>query len=156
MENINKNGEIKQPINYNDFGTPSYNVEELYEDDIYIHIKGYVGYLDTNLEIIKSDELTFQLSNYDGIQFYLKYNKKTNKIEIDSGFRTTTCTTEEFEKFKNTWYYNKEIENFNTGEHFPYFRLPRSKDCILIPHFIKTLWKGDNLPIIFLKINNEE
>jgi hypothetical protein len=156
MQNINKNGEIKQPLCYNDFGLPSYNVGELYEDDKYVHIKGHVGYLDKDVETVHTGELTIQLSYYDGKEFYLKYNKETNEIEINDRFRTTTCVMEEFDKFKDTWYYNKIIEDFNTDEHFPYFRLPRSKDCILIPHFIKAIWKGENIPKIFLKVNEKD
>ena len=156
MENINKNGEIHQPECYNDYGVPTFNVEELYEDDFYIYIKGYAGYLNEDLKTIHNEDLTFKISSYDGTKFNLNYNKKTKEIEIDSGFRSTTCNKEEYDKYKNMWYYNKEIENFNTGEHFPYFRLPRSKDCVLIPHFIKSLWNGKNIPKIFLKINENK
>ncbi len=158
MENFNKNGEIKQPLCYNDFGIPSFSVEELYEDDIYVHVKGYVGYLEKDLKNINSTDnsISFQISSYDSAKFYIKYNKKNKQIEIDSGFRTTTCNEEEYEKFKNMFYYNKEIDDFNTGEHFPYFRLPRSKDCVLIPHFIQSLWNGNNIPKIFLQISEKK
>lgn len=145
MEYINKNGYIEQPESY--ATNPQYIVEEIFEDQKYIHIKGDVGYLNDNIQ--KTDNTNFSLSVYDGIDFHIKYNKETEMIEISENFRTTTCDKEEYCKFSDYFFYDKLIKNFNDGIHFPYYRLPRSKDCILIPHFIKSLWKYD-MPKILL------
>ena len=151
MENINLSGSIDQPRAYNDFGIPEFIVEEILEDTEYLHIRGEVGYIDKDLKKINNEGLEIQLSKYDGIEFYFKYNKNTNIIELTQDFRTTTCDKEEYDKFANKWFYNKEVEDFNDGYHFPYFRLPRSKDCVLIPHFIAALWKSESpkISIIF-------
>jgi len=139
MEYINKYGIIKQPESYGI--NPQFIVEEIYEESDYIHIKGEMGYLDKKIKKIPNTEIT--LSNYDGIDFYIKYNIRQNVIEIAQNIRTTVCEIEEYNKFSNIYSYNKQIENFNDGVHLPYFRLPRTKDCILIPYFIKSLWKYD-------------
>ena len=161
MENIskyiNKEGLIRQPQCYNDFGEVEFRVEDLIEDEKYLHIKGEVGYLNKDLEKIQHNkELEIKLSRYDGVEFYFKYNKENNIIEVGRHFRTTTCEEEEYNKFAGTWYYDKEIGDFNTGLHFPYFRLVRSKDAVLIPHFVRALWKSEDMPKIYLdtKLNS--
>lgn len=148
MEYINKYGTIQQPESY--AINPQFIVEEIYEENDYVNFKGEIGYLNTNTKKIPDTELT--ISNYDGINFHLKYNKMNNIIEMTQNFRTTTCEKDEYEKFSNIFFYNKQIKNFNDGIHLPYFRLPRTKDCVLIPHFIKSLWKYDDMPKISILI----
>lgn len=154
MENINKLGIIIQPGCYNDFGVPEFIVEELYEENEYIHIKGDVGYLDKKLKKINNGELKMKISDYDGTAFYFKYDKKKHIIEVARDFRKVSCDNQEFNKFAHTWTYDDP--SYDNDTHFPYFRLIRSKDCILIPHFVKALWKDNDTLKIFIKTAKNE
>jgi hypothetical protein len=154
MENILKSGIIDQPICYNDYGDVEFIVNNIFEDDNYIHIKGETGYLNRNLESVSNGEISIKLSSFDGTNFYFKYNKKKHIIEIEKNIRYVTCEEDEYKKYKESWYYSEP--NYKNDIHFPYLRLPRSKDCVIIPHLVKAFWKGDNTPKILINVNNEE
>jgi hypothetical protein len=140
MEYINKNGIINQPDIYG--VNPQFIVEDIYEDQEYMHIKGEVGYIDKKIE------------NTDAIEFHLQFNKEMKVFEIKQSFRTIKCDKEEYEKFADKWFYNKQMKNVNDILHFPYFILKRSKDCVLIPHFIKSLWKYEDTPKISIFVKD--
>ncbi len=122
----------------------------MFEDEDFVHIKGEVGYLDRHVETKDAGEFTFQVSHYDGIKFYFKYDKANHRMIVQRHFRRITCDHDEYEPFKGTWEYSDP--NYDRDEHFPYFLLMRSKDSVLIPHFVKALWKGNDTPHIYIPL----
>lgn len=141
-------GKVEQPLYYCLNGEVEFIVEELTEDEQFIHIKGDVGYLDTRVDTVKTADHEFNISHYDGVNFYFAYEKSTHRMIVRRHFRTTMCNHEEYERFKGTWEYDDP--DFDRDEHFPYFRLMRSKDAVLIPHLVKALWKRDDTPCVYI------
>jgi hypothetical protein len=148
MEHIVMQGIVDQPLCYSDWAEIEFVVHTLTEDEHFVHIKGDVGYLDTRVDTVKSEEHELKVSHYDGIDFYFAYEKSTHRMIVRRHYRKTTCDHEEYERFKDTWEYDDP--DHDREEHFPYFRLLRSKDAVLIPHFVKALWKGNDTPLTYI------
>jgi hypothetical protein len=141
-------GRIDQPACYGDCEIV-FEVQTLEEDDKFVHIKGQVGFLMPyqTIEVLKNNP-NLEVEFMDDVDFYLKYEKATHRMIVGRYCRKVICEPDEYAKWKHTWEYDDPQQD--TPDHFPYFRLMRSKDHALIPHLVKSLWKDSNTPRIYI------
>ena len=83
MDQIVMQGIVDQPLCYSDWGEIEFVVHTLTEDENFVHIKGDVGYLDTRVDTVKSEEHEFKVSHYDGIE---KDNNPSSESDLDINF----------------------------------------------------------------------
>ena len=146
MENFKLSGSIKKSTYSDD--EVNFVIENLFEDNDFIHIKGEVGYLDKN--VIQVNEY-IKMSKYDGVSFYFIYEKNKNTIKLESKYRRVMCTQNEYDEVKNDYEYIDVVKDDN-DLCIPYLLLLRSKDCVLVPYLVKAMWKSNNCPKILIKI----
>ena len=144
MENFKLSGLIKKSAYCDD--ETNFVIENLFEDENFIHIKGEAGYLDTNL--INVNEY-IKMSKYDSASFYFIYDKNKNTIKLESNYRRVMCTKNEYDEVKNDYEYMDDVKNDN-DLCIPYLLLPRSKDCVLVPYLVRAFWLGEKFPKIIL------